>query len=385
MTRVLMTTDTIGGVWQYSTDLAAALAPLGVEVVLAVMGESDFRLPLREATPRGGAGKRPRAAPPQSVARPPQSAGCTIVRTNLPLDWLCTSPGPVLAAGRAIGALAREVKADLIHCNMPSLLAAGPMGVPVLAVAHGCIGTWWDSAHGTAPIADYAWLDRLNHDGLRAADAVVAPSVSYAATVARYHGLPTPPLAVHNGRTPLDLPGDAAPAPGVFTAGRLWDPVKNTALLDRVAGLLPVPFEAAGPLVGPHGETLGTQHLLAPGTLDETAIAARLAARPIFVSAATFEPFGLAVLEAAQAGCPLILSGIDTFRELWTGAALFVPDQDEAAYAAAITRVLSDQGLRHHLGEAARIRAQRYTTSANADAMASLYAGLATPRALVAA
>ncbi|HEX8556268.1 MAG TPA: glycosyltransferase family 4 protein, partial [Sphingomonas sp.] len=173
--------------------------------------------------------------------------------------------------------------------------------------------------------------------------------------------------------------------PGVFTAGRLWDPVKNTPLLDRVAGLLPVPFEAAGALVGPHGETLATKHLLAPGTLGEAAIAARLAARPIFVSAATFEPFGLAVLEAAQAGCPLILSGIDTFRELWTGAALFVPDQDEAAYAAAITRVLSDQRLRHHLGEAARIRAQRYTTAANADAMASLYAGLAMPRALVAA
>ena len=46
---------------------------------------------------------------------------------------------------------------------------------------------------------------------------------------------------------------------------------------------------------------------------------------PIFVSAARYEPFGLAVLEAAQAGCALVLSDIPTFRELWDGAALFVP------------------------------------------------------------
>jgi hypothetical protein len=35
------------------------------------------------------------------------------------------------------------------------------------------------------------------------------------------------------------------------------------------------------------------------------------------------EPFGLAVLEAAQAGCPLVLSDLPGFRELWDGAALF--------------------------------------------------------------
>ena len=39
---------------------------------------------------------------------------------------------------------------------------------------------------------------------------------------------------------------------------------------------------------------------------------------------ALYEPFGLAVLEAAQAGCALVLSDIPTFRELWDGAALFV-------------------------------------------------------------
>ncbi len=50
--------------------------------------------------------------------------------------------------------------------------------------------------------------------------------------------------------------------------------------------------------------------------------------RPIFVSTSLYEPFGLAVLEAAQAGCPLVLSDIATFRELWDGAAIFFPPGD---------------------------------------------------------
>jgi len=364
MTRVLMTADAIGGVWQYAIELARALAPTGVETVLAVLGPAPDRAQ-REA----------------AVAIP----GCRLVETGLPIDWLCDRAEPVLAVGRAIAALAAEHGADIVHCNMPSLLAAGAVTTPVLAVDHGGIGPWWRAAHGEMPPPAYAWLDELIGAGLNAADVVVAPSASYAAMLAEHHRLGAAPLAIHNGRTPLSLPTDVPPAPGVFTAGRLWDPVKATALLDEVAAGLDVPFEAAGPLTGPHGETVCPRHLVAPGPLNADALAARLVARPVFVSAARFEPFGLAVLEAAQAGCPLVLSGIATFRELWTGAALIVPEDDPDAYRVAIARVLVDDGLRHHLGEAARIRSQRYTPAATAAAVASIYAGLRGSRHKVAA
>lgn len=345
-----MTTDAIGGVWQYATELAAALAPLGVETVLAVMGPSSPR---------------------------PPTGGVTfeVIHTALPLDWLASDAATVIAAGEAIVALALEVNADLVHLNSPALAAHTRFPVPVVAAAHGCVGTWWQAARGTVPDGAYAWHAELMAKGLRAADAIVAPSAAFAATLQQTYALPASPRVVHNGRTPFELP-EAPPTDTAFTAGRLWDDVKNTALLDRVAGLLATPFRAAGPATGPNGEQAAMLHLDHLGVLDEPALAAELAARPIFVSAAKFEPFGLSVLEAAAAGCPLVLSNIDTFRELWTGAALFVGEEAPQAYAAAIARIQGDPALRTHLGEAARRRAAQYTPEAMASAMAAIYAGV---------
>lgn len=298
-----------------------------------------------------------------------------VIHTDLPLDWLATSPAEVLTAGDHIAALARDLNADLIHLNSPTLAAHTRFPTPVIAAAHGCIGTWWQAARGTAPDPNYAWHADLMAAGLRAADAVVAPSAAFAATLQHTYDLPEPPLAIHNGRTPLLLP-DAAQSDAVLTTGRLWDEVKGATILDRTAALIDTEFRAAGPLTGPHGESVALRHLHHLGTLDEPALAAELAGCPIFVSAATFEPFGLSVLEAAQAGCPLVLSDIDTFRELWTGAALLVPARDPQAYAAAIARIRADAALRTHLSEAARLRAARYTPQAQAAVMAAIYARL---------
>jgi phosphatidylinositol alpha-mannosyltransferase len=93
----------------------------------------------------------------------------------------------------------------------------------------------------------------------------------------------------------------------------------------------------------------------------------------VFVSAASFEPFGLAVLEAASAGCALILSDMGSFRELWEGAALFVPVRDEDAYVEAIEMLIRDPDRRQRLGEAASRRAVRYTPQAMADGMLAIY------------
>ncbi len=364
--RVLLTTDAVGGVWQYTTELAQALTARGVECVVAVLG------PAPSEDQRAALASPVLARNPGFLRSQAHGGPITLVETGLPLDWTCADAAPVLAAGKAIAMLAKQHAVDLIHYNMPTLAAAGPLSVPSIAVAHGCVSTWWEAAKHTPLGQDYRWHRALTADGLRAVDRVVAPSSAYAAIVERHYRLAKPVLAIHNGRTLAGAYDPAAPMPDVaLTVGRLWDGVKNAALLDRAAARLPIPFLAAGASKGPHGETVRLDHLRELGHLSGDQIAAHLAKRPIFVSAASFEPFGLAVLEAAQAGCALVLADIPTFRELWDGAASFVPL--DGAWCEAIEAMVLDTRRRAVLGEAARVRAARYTPDATADQMLALY------------
>jgi glycosyltransferase involved in cell wall biosynthesis len=227
---------------------------------------------------------------------------------------------------------------------------------------------------------EFGWHRDMTREGLAAADTVVAPSAGYAGLVKQSYGLPALPLVVHNGRRPLAEPvATAGKMYAALTVGRLWDEVKNARFLDQVAQRLDVPFLAAGPLRGPHGEEFSLRHLRALGRLESGELATLLALRPVFVSAATFEPFGLAVLEAAAAGCPLVLSDIATFRELWDGAALFVDPADTAGFAGAIQSLIADEDLAAAMGKAAATRAGRYTPAATARRMEQIYARALAP------
>jgi glycosyltransferase involved in cell wall biosynthesis len=214
--------------------------------------------------------------------------------------------------------------------------------------------------------------------GLQRAAAIIAPSIAFAAETAGTYDLAAPVSAVHNGRGDLwsrDIPQGNF----VFTAGRLWDEGKNVTTLDAAAARSRVPFQAAGSVAGPNGARVGLQHVQALGQLSETRLAGLYAARPIYASAALYEPFGLSVLEAAQAGCALVLSDIATHREIWGGAAIFVPPRDEAAFAAAIEDLLNDADERQQLGQLARARASLYTPERMARGMADIYARVAKP------
>ena len=94
---------------------------------------------------------------------------------------------------------------------------------------------------------------------------------------------------------------------------------------------------------------------------------------------ARYEPFGLSVLEAAHAGCALVLSDIPTHREMWGGAAIFVQPRGDAAFASAIHDLFADADERQQLGQLARARAQLYTPERMARGMADLYARVARP------
>jgi glycosyltransferase involved in cell wall biosynthesis len=145
--------------------------------------------------------------------------------------------------------------------------------------------------------------------------------------------------------------------------------------------LLPVPFQMAGPVKSPDGDIIEIRHAHPVGSLSELELARWLAAKPVFASAARYEPFGLAVLEAAQAGCALVLADIPTLRELWDGAAVFVDPLDHQGFAREIGEIVGDSFAREQLGRAAQERAERYSVSAMARRMAGLYRDLASARA----
>lgn len=350
--HILITADAVGGIWQYALDLADGLAGRGVRTTLAVLGPEPDATQMRDAD---------------------RIEGCRVLSTGLPLDWTANSAADVNQAGETLAALAISAGADLVHLHSPAFAAGGLFRVPVVVSCHSCVATWWDAVEGGPLPADFGWRRDLTGEGLRAADALVAPSAAFAAATAAAYRLPVPPLVVPNGRRAASLPETGEPADFVFTAGRLWDRGKNVATLGRAAARLSVPVRAAGPLHGPNGDAAATGAIEALGRLGEDGIRAQLARRPVFVSLARYEPFGLAVLEAAQSGCALVLSDIPTFRELWDGAASFVPADDDAAAAAAIEALIADPARRAALGAVARERSRTFTVDALTDGMMSLY------------
>jgi glycosyltransferase involved in cell wall biosynthesis len=350
--RLLMTADAAGGIWTYALETARALSTRGISTTLAILGDPPSESALGEARALGA---------------------LRIEITALPLDWTATTALEVTQAGVEIARLARRVDADLVQLNAPALAATAAFAVPTIGMLHSCVATWWEAVHGQAALpADLEWRAKLTRAGLNRADVAIAPSQALARQAQRIYALPRPPLVIHNGRSAPDEWRAVTRNISVLTAGRLWDEGKNVVALDRAAAHLPFKICAAGPLHGPNAAAVQLDRLDWLGVLDPAALRDVMARSAVFVSFAFYEPFGLAVLEAAQAGCALVLSDIPTFRELWDGAALFVAPSDDRAIAEALNTIAADMALRTRLGAAAQQRAAQYTIEKAADALAAL-------------
>jgi glycosyltransferase involved in cell wall biosynthesis len=181
---------------------------------------------------------------------------------------------------------------------------------------------------------------------------------------------------IWNGRDPAAF--CSAPKRQIaFAAGRLWDEAKNIGTLCKAADDLAWPVLVAGDATSPDGDIMETPpNVVCLGKLPADEVAVRMAESAVFVSPARYEPFGLAVLEAAMSNCALVLGDIPTLRELWDGAALFVQPNDEAGLRDALEGLLADPARAAGLGARARRRAQRYTAVRTADAYLDAYRAL---------
>lgn len=354
--KLLMTADSVGGVWNYTLELASALAPHGVEITIATMGA-----PLTDAQ--------------WSEARCIDNVA--IVESAFRLEWMPNPWADVESAGEWLLDIASACKPDVIHLNGYAH-AALDWPAPTCVVAHSCVLSWWRNVKCEAAPAEWSHYRDVVSTGLHAADVVVAPSRAMLASLElEYCHIPGARV-VYNGRDAARFPcGDKEPV--VLSVGRLWDEAKNVAAVEAIASMLDWPVYIAGSTeqpgggscYNPHGES--AHHL---GVLDSAELAMWMARASIYVLPARYEPFGLSALEAALAGCALVLGDIPSLRELWNGAALLVPPDDASALRDALRNLVANDELRASVAASCRRRALDFNTERMAGGYMAIYRDL---------
>jgi glycogen(starch) synthase len=356
--RVLMTADAVGGVWTYAMDLAGGLRRHDVQVTLAVMG------------PPMSDGQRADA----------ERRGIEVVEAPYRLEWMEDPWADVEEAGPWLMGLADRTGADVVHLN-GFCHASLPWKVPAIVVAHSCVRSWWRGVHGEpAPDAWDGYSARVA-EGLRHAGIVVAPTHALLREVQAEYGVSVPCAVIPNGTSAVAQHQSGPKEPLVFSAGRLWDEAKNFETLSAAAPHVSWPVYLAGDCEGPGGRFVPSGSVRCLGRLDPAAMGAWYARAAIYALPARYEPFGLSIVEAAAAGCALVLGDIRTLRENWSGAAVFVPPDNRRALAAAIEGLIADPVRRLELGSRARQRASEFTVTRMCGRYLDLYGAVTAPAA----
>lgn len=350
--RVLMTSDAVGGVWTYAMQLAAALENR-VRFLLAVTGEAPSGEQIGEASRIKGL---------QLRHRPYQ------------LEWAENPWSDVAATGSWLRDLEQDFRPDVIHCNGYSYASAG-FETPTLVVAHSCVTSWWRSVHRTDPPPAWNRYRRNVERGLRSAEAVVAPTAAMLDALRSAYVFETDALVIPNGIASREAPAGRSRRPMILGAGRLWDEAKNVrTLISAAAGL---PWEVV--IAGDAGKLAASDGVKLTGRIPHAEILALMEAAAIYAHPALYEPFGLAPLEAARAGCALVLSDIPSLREVWDGVAVFVDPRAPEAWNAALFDLIADPRRQAALGAAAAKHAKRFDARRMSERYLQLYLDLRNP------
>lgn len=354
--RVLMTADAVGGVYTYALSLAEALGSHGLEVVLATMGPAPSEA---------------------QIAAARTLRNVELVSAPFALEWMDDPWSDVARAGDWLLGLSERYRVDLVHLNGYAH-GALPFAMPKLVVAHSCVLSWFRAVKGAEAPPSYATYREAVGRGLRAADAVVAPTRAMLDEVARHYG-PHPRARVIPNAARWSAIRIAPKERLVLSAGRLWDEAKNVAALARAASVLPWPVYVAGSARHPDGSERTPEGVVSLGWLSEGDLRAWMARASIFALPARYEPFGLSPLEAALEGCALVLGDIPSLREVWGEHALFVPPDDDAALERALRRLIDEPERQRDLAHGARRHAMTFSQKRFAQRYLDLYAALVPP------
>jgi glycosyltransferase involved in cell wall biosynthesis len=244
------------------------------------------------------------------------------------------------------------------------------------------------------------WLDMLAGTlGLYSVN--IANSVATWAEFARYpkryrrsmilieHGLdaPVPTRSREAARRVFDLP---LSRPVILNVGRLAEQKNQDVLIRALACLPQAHLVLAG--AGPKLESLRTLavilgvddrlHML--GTLPADDIADLYAAADLFAFSSTWETFGLAAVEAAMVGMPMVVADLAVLREVLrsdgTEPVAFVAPHDTEGWISAIGKALAAPPSARLVGAFAQTIGRKYSRQRMVESYLSLFDAYTRPQ-----
>jgi glycogen synthase len=367
--HILITADTIGGVWTYARELVSGLVRRGARVTLVSFGNIPS---------------------PQQTQWMEGLPNLDYHPTAFKLEWMQDSAADLEASSQYLETLIRETRPDLLHLNQ-FYYGSLPCDVPRIVVAHSDVVSWWVAVHQHEP-PDSAWIRwyrEIVRRGIAAATAVVAPSRWMLDQIPCYYGKIEHGAVIHNGRTPTLFSPHLSKDDVLVSVGRVWDRGKNVSVL--LQREMPVPVCIVGS--DKHPESQGNafrERRFGPGIRfepqqDEAQLGRLLARAAIYAATSCYEPFGLAPVEAALSRCAIVASDIPPLRELWEGAAVFFSSHDVNSLYEKIEQLANDRELRCKYSNLAYNHArQKFTADRMVKETMSFYQTLVPATALTA-
>ena len=360
--HILVTADTLGGVWTYTRELVTGLVRRGIKVTLVSFGDIPSAAQTRWLD-----------ALPQVDFRP----------TAFKLEWMQDSEADMEASSEYLSQVIDETRPDLLHFSQ-YYYGSLPVDLPKVVIAHSDVLSWWSALHEHPP-AESAWLRWYRESvarGLGSDTTVIAPSHWMLQQIELQYGKPQQGAVIHNGRTPSLFNPHVSKEDSVLSVGRLWDIGKNAALLVRED--MPVPVHIVGADRHPEFQSSAftveeiRSNIHLDPQQDETQMAQLFSRAGIYAATSRYEPFGLAPLEAAFSRCAIVANDIPSFREIWGETVCYFRTNDPASLQRQLERLQGNRELRLRYANLAYNRARaRYTAERMVNDYAALYYSLA--------
>lgn len=331
---ILMTADTVGGVWTYALELCRALQKFDIKVYLATMGKRLSKSQWQAAK---------------------QISNLEIKESTYALEWMDDPWEEVDEAGQWLMDLEQKIQPDIIHLNN---YAHGNLSwnAPVLMVGHSCVLSWWQAVKNEKAPDEWDTYAKRVKEGLQQADYIVSVSRYLLDQLNEIYGPLSNSRCIYNARNADDF-YSSKKENVIFSMGRLWDEGKNIRSLSKIAERLSWPVYVAGA----GGEKSERKNIIFLDHVAQPGVAEWLSKTSIYTLPARYEPFGLSALEAALSECALVLGDIPTLREVWGSAALYADPDNPNELKHQIQSLIQHPSYRKRMAQKARQKARRYS------------------------